>query len=134
MATYRKRGSCWRVEIRLKGHYLPAPYGTKAGGRWETIRLRTYLRDPLSKVDVDQLDTTHMVNCHDNRLNTVSASSVNRDLNLMSAIFTKARKEWKCIEVNPISDLDKPPRSKLSDRRSSDSSSTSRENSLKFIF
>lgn len=164
MATYRKRGNNWRVEVRMKGHYLSASYATKAaarewaiqteaditlgkleikpssslkvgdafrrygeevsptkpGGRWETVRLRAYARNPLANVYLDDLNTTHMVTYRDTRLKQVSPSTVNRDLNLMSAVFTKARKEWKWIETNPIGDLDRPPRSKPRDRRITD--------------
>ncbi|WP_262691990.1 tyrosine-type recombinase/integrase [Kordiimonas aestuarii] len=159
MATYRKRGDTWRVEIRKQGHYLSASFSTKAravewatlkeaeimegkltkiagdilvgdafrryaeevsplkrGMRWEVIRLTSLQKDELAKVPMKFLNTQHMATFRDKRLKEVSPSTVNRELNLMSAVFTKARKEWLWLLKNPIHDLDRPRQPRPRDR------------------
>ncbi|WP_417455880.1 tyrosine-type recombinase/integrase [Kordiimonas sp.] len=162
MATFRKRGANWRVEVRKQGFYLSATYSTKAearewailkeaeissgkivieeavaerllvrdaftryakevsptkrGARWELIRLNSLCRDPLSRVRLVDLKTQHMAKFRDARLKNVSPSTVNRDLNLISAVFTRARKEWGWLKVNPVHDLDRPKQPRPRDR------------------
>ena len=93
---------------------------TKRGGRWETIRLRSLSKDKLALVAMNDLKTVHMADYRDRRLKQVSPSTVNRELNLMSAIFTRARKEWHWLNENPIYDLDRPKRPRPRDRRISE--------------
>lgn len=53
----------------------------------------------------------------DQRLLTVVGSSVNRDLNMLSHVFSTAMKEWKWIAKSPTSDVRRPknppPRDRL---------------------
>lgn len=53
----------------------------------------------------------------DMRLKTVLGSTVNRDLNLISHVFTTARREWKWAAKSPTADVrrpkDPPPRDRL---------------------
>jgi integrase len=42
------------------------------------------------------------------RLKDVKTSTVNRDLNLLSAVFTAARDEWKWIHDNPVQEVKRP--------------------------
>lgn len=42
------------------------------------------------------------------RLKVVKNSTVNRDLNLLSAVFTAARDDWKWIHTNPVHDVKRP--------------------------
>ncbi len=139
MATYRKRGTTWLVEVRKQGIYLSASFSTKAearewatiteyqiaegklvaetvaeerrpvreafkryakevsptkgGARWEGIRLGTLCRDPLARVLLVDLNTQHLATFRDARLRQVAPATVNRELNLISAVFNKARKE-----------------------------------------
>ncbi|WP_246795662.1 tyrosine-type recombinase/integrase [Burkholderia perseverans] len=57
----------------------------------------------------------------DKRLKSVKSSTVNRDLNLLSAVFTAARDEWKWIHENPLSDVKRPRDPPPRDRRVPDS-------------
>lgn len=163
MATYRKRGKGWRVEVRKGGHYLSATLPTKAaaqqwaaekeldiadgklkllarkllvrdaldryartvsptkkGGRWEKTRLRAMERDPLADVLMHELKTQHVADFRDRRLQTVQSSTVNRELNLLSPVFQKAKKEWHWLHENPVRELDRPRQPRPRDRRISD--------------
>lgn len=44
----------------------------------------------------------------DKRLKVVKTSTVNRDLNLLSAVFEAAHKEWKWIHSNPVHEVKRP--------------------------
>nr|WP_307742538.1 tyrosine-type recombinase/integrase [Massilia varians] len=54
----------------------------------------------------------------DHRLNTdkVSGSTVNRELNLLSNVFTVAAREWKWISASPTTDVRRPKESEARDR------------------
>lgn len=73
----------------------------KGGARWEIIRLRKLAPAfPGRAVDIDG---AKIAEWRDTRLREVSASSVCRELNLISAVFTRAIKEWRLpITVNPV--------------------------------
>ncbi len=89
---------------------------TKRGGRWEIVRLTALKTDPLANVLLHELNTQHLAQYRDRRLKVVSAATVNRDLNLISAVFTKGRKEWGWLRENPMRDLDRPKQPAPRDR------------------
>jgi integrase len=93
----------------------------KDGGRWEKIRLTAcanFIIDGQRFGDMlfKDVDATVMAKYRDMRLNTVLGSTVNREFNLLSNVFTVARKEWKWSTVNPISDVKRPKEEKPRDR------------------
>lgn len=81
---------------------------SKRGGRWEMIRIEKFCRDPIANTLLDDLTPEEMGRWRDRRLREVKPGSVIRELNLMSAALTTARREWKWIAKNPISDIRKP--------------------------
>ncbi|MEC5161879.1 tyrosine-type recombinase/integrase [Janthinobacterium sp. CG_S6] len=89
----------------------------KAGYRWEALRLAAMGRTKLGDVRVCDLATTHVAEWRDERLRSVSGATVNREMNLLSAVFSIARKEWRWIAESPTRDVrrpkDPPPRSRL---------------------
>ncbi len=89
---------------------------TKRGWRWENIRLKSLCKEPLAKVKLIELTRQDLANFRDRRLKSVSASTVNRELNLISAVFTKARKEWEWVKENPVFELDRPKMPRPRDR------------------
>lgn len=103
----------------------------KRGHAKEAIRLAAIARMPIDGValaDWKLADVTSDVlgRWRDNRLkgsqaknfeDKVLGSSVNRDLNLLSHVFSSAVKEWKWIAKSPTTDVrrpaDPPPRDRL---------------------
>lgn len=53
----------------------------------------------------------------DSRLKDVKTSTVNRDLNLLSAVFSAAKDEWKWIHSNPVHEVKRPRNPPSRDRR-----------------
>jgi integrase len=95
----------------------------KRGHRWEAIRLAAIGRSMIGGValqDMKLADVTSDVlgRWRDQRLKVdkVTGSTVNRELNLLSHVFAAAAKEWKWIAVSPTTDVRRPAESAPRDR------------------
>jgi integrase len=60
----------------------------------------------------------------DSRLKAVKTSTVNRDLNLLSAVFSAAKDEWKWIHSNPVHEVRRPRDPPSRNRRVPDGDAT----------
>lgn len=161
MASIRKVGKKWKVEVRRKGKSRTARFNSKSeavawaseverlilggtreyskaitfkdacdkyekevslkkkGARWESIRIRKLL-ESLGENSLAELDSRFWRYWSAKRQESVSPSSVNRELNLISAIFSQCV-DWEYLESNPIKGLKRPKSPKHRDRRISDS-------------
>lgn len=88
----------------------------KRGERWELIRLNAWKQLPFIDYKIEDVTTPRLAEWRDERLKNVKTSTVNREMNLMSAIFEQARREWQWIPVNPVRDVRRPPQPKHRDR------------------
>ncbi len=79
---------------------------TKKGARWEMVRLTALKRERFAKLKLPDLTTQDLAAYRDRRLREVSPSTVIRNLNLISAVFTKARKEWGWMTDKPTRNVD----------------------------
>lgn len=80
----------------------------KRGHRWEALRLAVMAETDLGKVKMVDVNTTHIVAWRDQRLKEVAPGSVTREMNLLSNVFSVARKEWKWITESPTTDVTRP--------------------------
>lgn len=91
----------------------------KAGQRYETLRLAALRREfpVLAAKVLSEITTADLVAWRDSRLAKVTKGSVQRDINLLSHVFTKARDEWHWMRDNPFRGMeapgDNPPRDRL---------------------
>lgn len=153
MASYRKRGATWRVEVAKQGVRESNSFNTKAEAvAWATkleaeievgrhrgvAKVQRTLGDSMDeylekispgkakhewnktriaffKAELDFVGTlirnikpTQINAWRDKRLKQVKTSTVNRDLNLLSAVFEAARTEWKWIATNPVHEVKRP--------------------------
>lgn len=93
----------------------------KRGARWELTRLAVFSRSAEFDVPVADLDGAALAKWRDRRLKEVTAGTVNRDLNVISAVFSHAMLEWRLpLKRNPVRDLKRPPQPKGRTRRVSD--------------
>jgi integrase len=94
----------------------------KRGERWETIRLDLLRRSFESfNKPLNQFTPQDMGDWRDARLKVVSGSSVNRELNLISAVFTTAIKEWGVkLAANPVHLIRRPKSARPRKRRVAD--------------
>lgn len=82
----------------------------KKGARWELVRAEAFIASghtlfslPMAVISPDDLGDWGRW-----RLGQVSAGTVIRDFNFLSAVFETARREWHWIAVNPVHDVRKP--------------------------
>ena len=89
----------------------------KRGYRWEAVKVERLKRDPIWNVRLGDLGAADFTAWRDNRLREVSAATVLREMNFLSAVLTTARRDWGLINANPISDVRRPkpppPRDRL---------------------
>lgn len=159
MASLRKRGDKWYVEVTKNGQRKGKTFATKAeatlwaaqmetelakagsgaipdksfadlldryerevsptkrGHRWEALRLRKAATMPIGRVKLSDLLEVHVYQWRDERLTEVTAASVNREWNLLSAVCTVASKEWKWLAHNPFQNVKKPKAAPARTRR-----------------
>ncbi len=91
----------------------------KKGARFELLRIEALKRDfpALAKMQLAELTTPDLAAWRDARLKKVTAGSVQRDINLLSHVFTIARDEWKWMGESPLKGMrapgQNPPRTRL---------------------
>ncbi|WP_237402752.1 hypothetical protein [Rhodovulum sulfidophilum] len=90
---------------------------TKRGERWEVLRLKSIAANRLGQVRLRDLTATHLADWRGQRLREVTPSTVRREMNLLGAALTRARKEWGLLSINPTEDVrrptEPPPRDRL---------------------
>lgn len=89
----------------------------KDGHQQEKVRIASWKNHPLAKRSLANLRGTDFVGFRDARLKTVSPSTVQKDLAVISHLFTMARKEWGIAVGNPISDITIPTEDNSRNRR-----------------
>ena len=90
---------------------------TKRGERWELLRLASFGKSKLAQVAIRDVKTADVAAWRDERLKSVAGSTVNRELNLLSNVFTVARKEWGWLTDSPTKDVRRPLDPPSRDRR-----------------
>jgi integrase len=80
------------------------------GGKWESTRLNRLILDAeFTKRRLDQLKFEDVRDWRDQRLTEVSPATVNREMNLISSVFTQAIQEWSMpLPYNPVSLVSRP--------------------------
>lgn len=88
------------------------------GERWERVRILALIAHPKMPVTLplSQVRPEHIIAWRDDRLKEVKPSTVLRDMNLLSAVFTQAVKEWRWIGRSPMPDVTRPPGGKHRER------------------
>ena len=92
---------------------------TKKSYKNEYNRLNKFLRSSLSSVTLIELKQHHFDEWIVSSLKKIEPSSVNRDLNLFSAVFEQAIR-WNWTTTNPIRGIRRPKNPQPRDRRISD--------------
>lgn len=128
----RKEAAQWALEreAELKGAKLPdKTFGDamrryvrelteeRAGYRWEAIRLRALQQSALAARRMDALDGSDFADWRDRRLKEVKPGTVAREMNLMRSVLEVARRDWKWLRTNPMTDVRWPKTPKGRARR-----------------
>lgn len=95
----------------------------KPGHRWEALRLNAIGRTeidgaPIKDMKLQDITSEIIGRWRDHRLavDKVTGSTINRELNLLSHVFTTAAKEWKWISNSPTTDVRRPKESQPRDK------------------
>jgi integrase len=89
----------------------------KRGWRPEVIRIERIRRDKLSAVRICDLAPADLADWRDRRLAQVKGSTVKREMEQVSAILTRAQREWGLIASNPMTLVKRPSDGPGRDRR-----------------
>jgi integrase len=93
----------------LIARYLRDVTPLKRSAAIETIRLGLIARMPIARVPLSRLSPDSVAAFRDERLKTVGAETVRRDLGTLSHIFETARREWGFLAIdNPVRLVRKP--------------------------
>lgn len=90
----------------------------KKGSATEATRLLALQRDPLARYKAGAVTGRTIAEFRDRRLQKVSGSTVNRDLGLISHVFTIAMREWGvALPANPVAMVRRPKTARARVRR-----------------
>ncbi|MGQ0529428.1 MAG: hypothetical protein ACT4PG_06315 [Panacagrimonas sp.] len=84
--------------VRYAHEVTPAKNGASA----ERYQIEALRRDALSAALLPDVTSARLAQWRDLRLQVVSGSTVNRNLNLISHVFNVARREWGIAIENPV--------------------------------
>lgn len=96
---------------------------SRKGGHWEVIRINKLIRDAeFMRLQVKQLQPSDIRAWRDKRCTEINPRSVNREMNLLSTVFSHAIDEWDYVfpgGAHPIRAISRPKGSapKLRHRR-----------------
>ena len=77
----------------------------KDGANEEKYRIGLWKRDPLAQRSLASLKTSDFAKWRDMRLETVSATTIKKDLSVISNLFNVAPDEWNISVLNPIKNV-----------------------------
>lgn len=93
----------------LLQRYLVEVSAAKKGAQKEAYKIAKLQQHPIGSVKLSSLSGSHLSAYREERLRCVGASTVIKELGLISAAFEIARKEWSIpIASNPVSGIRKP--------------------------
>lgn len=92
----------------LMARYVAEVSPTKRGGKDEAIRIRALQRHRLGAFTLETLAPSDIAALRDQRLRSVGAGTVVRELALLSAIINHARREWGAAVPNPCALVRRP--------------------------
>jgi len=117
----RKRGQIIRKPLRhALERYADEVSPTKKNERWESTRIAYFTSEefalPFVDKAVDDVTAEDIGKWRDLMLKGKKGSTINRDMNLLSAVFTTCCKEWGYAKVNPFTDVRRPANPQARDR------------------
>lgn len=90
----------------------------KKSAEIETIKINVLLRDKiLASLKMTAVSSTEIAKWRDRRLKDVTGATVNREINLLSAVLNHARREWGIHVESPFPYVKRPEHSRPRERR-----------------
>lgn len=108
--AYRSRSSVDKALLSdVLQRYADEISPTKRGYLDEVIRIKALKRSKMAAYSLEKLTPAVVANFRDERLGSVKAGAVIRDLSLLSSVINHARREWGATIENPCLLVKKPP-------------------------
>jgi integrase len=98
--TAKERATGWRTFAEAAKEYIKTKTQAKAGKDWEVRRIEGFVSH-FGLKQLGELDSPDMARWRDSRLQTVTASTVVREANILKHILSTARDEWKWMDNDP---------------------------------
>lgn len=95
-----------RTMAMLFDRYAREVVPGRKGERWDRVRLKT-LTARFGHIPVEHFREMDIETWRDERMQSVQASTFNRELNLLSAVLSKAVR-WRWRADNPVANVDRP--------------------------
>jgi len=90
----------------------------KKSGEIESIKIDVLLRDKaIAALKMTAITSAELVKWRDRRLKDVTGGTVNRELDILSAVLNHARREWGIHVENPIPYVKRPDKARSRERR-----------------
>lgn len=106
----------WRTFREAAERYEAEVSAKKDGARWESLRIAALIRHFGDK-PLGELDAPDMADWRDKRLESVSGSTVLREVNLLKHILHTARDEWRWMDHDPFRGVKLPSESQPRQQR-----------------
>lgn len=102
--------------IKYKQEVTP----NKKGRRWEELRIEKMMKEiPFVGKLIGDVTVVDVAQWRDDRLKVVKSSTVNREMNIVSAVYSTAVREWQWCDHNPVREAKRPKNPKHRDRLTS---------------
>lgn len=102
------------ILLRYRAEVTPA----KKSASIEAVKIDVILKDAvLPKLKMSAVTSSAVAAWRDRRLKQVSGATVNREIDVLSAVFNHARREWDVHVENPIPLIKRPDKARARDRR-----------------
>jgi integrase len=89
--------------------YMHEVTPAKRGAQRESEGIQFMMRQKIASYSMTNLTPAVIAGYRDDRLKTVSAGTIIRELSILSGIISHARKEWSLPTANPCALVRKPP-------------------------
>ena len=84
----------------------------------ESVKIDVIMKDAtLPKLKMSAVTSSAVASWRDRRLKQVGGATVNREIDVLSAVFNHARREWGVHVENPIPLIKRPEKARARDRR-----------------
>lgn len=100
-STSKLRAVGWHTFNEAAKRYLEEVSILKSGHKWEAARLRV-MCEHFGPMALGTIDAPDIAAWRDKRLQTVTGSTVIREVNLLRHVFRLARDEWRWMENDPF--------------------------------
>lgn len=117
--VWRDRSSAEATTLyALLKQYLKDVTPKKRGAAIEELRINTLMRDEIARYKLAALSPLVLVDWRDRRLEGgASGSTINRELNIISAVINWARRDLMIVVENPVAGITRPPSNPARERR-----------------